>query len=163
MNWKTFQETVPELARFAQERFARSGVALLGTLHADGSPRISPIEPLLAEEELLLGMMWCSTKAMDLLRDPRCTLHTAMSSLEGTEGECKLDGQARVVSDPLAHSLHEDAFRRHWAEHAPTRFHVFALDVERAAFMSYAPDRGEMRVVRWDLRRGLSEDRKPYP
>jgi hypothetical protein len=84
MNWKTFQETAPELARLAQERFARSGVALLGTLHEDGSPRISPVEPLLTEGELLLGMMWHSTKAMDLLRDPRCTLHTAMTSLGGT-------------------------------------------------------------------------------
>jgi hypothetical protein len=38
MNWKTFQETAPELARLAEERFARSGVALLSTLHKYGSP-----------------------------------------------------------------------------------------------------------------------------
>ena len=163
MNWKTFQETAPELARLAQERFASSGVALLGTLHRDGSPRISPVEPLLAEGELLLGMMWHSMKAMDLLRDPRCTLHTSITSLEGTEGECKLDGQAREAPDPPVQSQHEDAFRRHWAEHAPARFHVFALEVEHAAFITYEPDRGEMRVVRWDAQRGLRENRRPYP
>ena len=55
MNWKTFQETAPEFARLAEERFVRSGVALLGTLHKDGSPRISPVEPLIAEGELLAG------------------------------------------------------------------------------------------------------------
>jgi hypothetical protein len=42
MNWRTFQQTAPELARLAQERFVSNKVALLGTLHRDGSPRISP-------------------------------------------------------------------------------------------------------------------------
>lgn len=163
MNWKTFQEVAPELARLAEERFARSGVALLGTLHKDGSPRISPVEPLLAEGELLLGMMWHSTKALDLLRDPRCTLHTAITSLEGTEGECKLDGQAKEAPDPVVQSKHEVAFRQHWAEHAPAHFHVFALHVEHAAFITYEPDRGEMLVKRWDPQQGLREARLPYP
>ncbi|MGO8950445.1 MAG: pyridoxamine 5'-phosphate oxidase family protein [Ktedonobacterales bacterium] len=163
MNWKTFQETAPELASLAEERFARSSVALLGTLHKDGSPRISPVEPLLAEGELLLGMMWHSTKALDLLRDPRCTLHTVITSLEGTEGECKLNGQAREASDAVVHSQHQDAVRQHWAEHAPARFHVFALEVEHAAFITYEPARGEMRVQRWDPLRGLRESRQPYP
>jgi hypothetical protein len=163
VNWKTFQETAPQLASLAEERFARTGVALLGTLHQDGSPRISPVEPLLAEGELLLGLMWHSTKALDLLRDPRCTLHTVITSLEGTEGECKLNGQAREASDPVVHSQHQDAFRQHWAEHAPARFHVFALEVEHAAFITYEPARGEMRVQRWDPLLGLRESRQPYP
>ena len=163
MNWKTFQETAPELARLAEERFVQSGVALLGTLHKDGSPRISPVEPLFAEGDLLLGMMWHSTKALDLLRDPRCALHTVITSLEGTEGEWKLNGQAREASDPVVHSQHQDAFRQHWAEHAPQRFHVFALDVEHAAFITYDLTTSEMLVKLWDPQQGLRERRQPYP
>src|SRR5258708_15319547 len=101
MHWNTFRETAPTLAHVAAARFARSGVAFLGTLRQDGSPRISPVEPLLAPEDLLLGLMWHSTKALDLLRDPRCTLHSAITSLEGTGGECKLDGRATEAADPV--------------------------------------------------------------
>lgn len=163
MNWKTFQETAPELARLAEERFVRNGVALLGTLHKDGSPRISPVEPLLAEGELLLGMMWHSTKALDLLRDPRCTLHSAITSLEGSEGECKLDGRATQATDPVLQSTHLSIFRQHWAEHAPQRFHVFALDVEHAAFITYDLVSSEMLVTRWDPQQGLRAARQTYP
>jgi hypothetical protein len=63
----------------------------------------------------------------------------------------------------VVHSQHQDAVRQHWAEHAPARFHVFALDVEHAAFITYEPARGEMRVQRWDPLRGLRESRQPYP
>jgi len=163
MNWTTFQETVPELARLTEERFGRNGVALLGTLHKDGSPRISPVEPLLAEGELLLGLMWHSTKALDLLRDPRCTLHSAITSLEGTEGECKLDGRATQATDPGVQSKHQEVFRQHWAEQAPALFHVFAVDVERAAFITYEPASNQMRVLCWNLQQGLREHRQPYP
>jgi Pyridoxamine 5'-phosphate oxidase len=163
MNWKTLQQTAPDLAHLAQERFARSRVALLGTLHTDGSPRISPVEPLLAGGELLLGLMWHSTKALDLLRDPRCTLHSAITSLEGTEGECKLDGRATEAADPGVQSEHQGIFRQHWAEHAPQLFHVFALDVEHAAFITYDLASSEMLVKRWDPQHGLRETRQPYP
>jgi hypothetical protein len=163
MNWKSFQEMVPQLARLTGERFGRNGVALLGTLHKDGSPRISPVEPLFAEGELLVGLMWHSTKALDLLRDPRCTLHTAITSLEGTEGECKLDGRATEATDPVLQSQHLSIFRQHWAEHAPQRFHVFALDVEHAAFITYDLATSEMLVKLWDPQQGLSERRQPYP
>jgi hypothetical protein len=107
--------------------------------------------------------MWHSTKALDLLRDPRCTLHTVITSLEGTEGECKLDGRAAQATDPVVQIEHQAIFRQHWADQAPQRFHVFALDVEHAAFIIYDPAKSEMRVLRWDLQQGLRESQTPYP
>jgi Pyridoxamine 5'-phosphate oxidase len=163
MHWKTFREEAPEVARLAQERFARSGVALLGTLRRDGSPRISPVEPLLTPEDLLLGLMWRSTKALDLLRDPRCTLHSAITSLEGTEGEIKLDGHATEAADPVVAAEHQRILRAHWGADAPTTFHVVALDIERAAFITYDLASSEMLVTRWDPARGVHETRRPYP
>jgi hypothetical protein len=107
--------------------------------------------------------MWHSTKALDLLRDPRCTLHRAITSLEGTEGECKLDGRATEATDPVVRSEHQDIFHHHWAEQAPKRLHAFALDVEHAAFITYDPTSNQMRVLRWDPRQGLRESWTPYP
>jgi hypothetical protein len=57
MIWREFQGAVPELARLALERFQRTGVALVGTIRRDGTPRISPIEPVVAYDQLLLGML----------------------------------------------------------------------------------------------------------
>ena len=163
MNWKAFQQAAPRLAGVTAERLTRSGVALLGTLRRDGSPRISPVEPLLTQEELLVGLMWHSTKALDLLRDPRCTLHSAIASLEGTEGECKLGGRATEAADPVARVDHQRIFREHWGADAPAAFHVVALEIERAAFIMYAPASGEMLVMAWDPTHGLKETRRPYP
>jgi hypothetical protein len=53
------------------ERFEATGLGLLATLRADGSPRVSGLEPLFALGELWFGMMPESRKALDLLRDPR--------------------------------------------------------------------------------------------
>src|SRR5258708_15553102 len=163
MHWNTFRETAPTLAHVAAARFARSGVAFLGTLRQDGSPRISPVEPLLAPEDLLLGLMWHSTKALDLLRDPRCTLHSAITSLEGTEGECKLDGRATEAADPVVQAEHQRRFREHWGGHAPTALQGFALDIERAAFLTYDLATSGRLLTRWDRAHRPRGTRRPRP
>jgi hypothetical protein len=163
MNWQAFQEAAPQLARLAAERFAQHGIAFLGTLRQDGYPRISVVEPLLTPEELLLGLLWRSTKAVDLFHDARCTLHSAVTSGEGTEGECKLYGHATEATDPARQADHQRRFRAYWGADAPEAFHVVALDIERAAFVTYDLTGGEMLVARWDPALGLRETRRPYP
>jgi hypothetical protein len=59
----------PTIAGLAEERFQRDQLVMIGTLRTDGSPRISPCEVDFAEGQLLLGMMWRSKKALDLLTD----------------------------------------------------------------------------------------------
>jgi hypothetical protein len=83
--WREFHEAVPALAQLVEEEFERTGVGLVGTIRRDGSPRISPVEPVFAHRQLLLGMMWRSQKALDLLRDARCVLHSAITNPDGAE------------------------------------------------------------------------------
>src|SRR5262245_36318165 len=56
MNWNDFNSAAPELAEAGQKLFDRTGVVLVGTIRKGGGPRISPVEPLLAEGRLYLGM-----------------------------------------------------------------------------------------------------------
>ena len=98
--WGEFAEAAPELASLGEAQFARTGLALVGTLRRDGWPRISPVEPFITGGQLYLGMMWRSVKALDLLRDPRCTVHSTVSNRDGTEGEFKVYGRAVEVTDP---------------------------------------------------------------
>jgi hypothetical protein len=111
----------PELGQRARERFAATGLSLVGTLRSDGWPRISPVEPLIVDGQLYLGMMPGSMKSRDLGRDPRCLVHSTVSDnpppdpalppcvasacrpsgfdWAGKEGEVKLYGQARRITD----------------------------------------------------------------
>ena len=124
---------------------------MLGTLRLGGWPRISPCELDFVGDELLLGMMWESRKARDLLRDARCVLHSCVCNRDGTEGDFKLYGRARDEHDPAIHRAYRAAVRARidWEPSGP--FHLFAIEVESAGFVIYAPERYGMA---WDPARG---------
>ena len=155
LTWAVFEREVPRLASLAEERFERSGVVLVGTLRRDGSPRISPVEPLFVYGELFLGMMWRSTKALDLLRDPRCVVHSTISNRDGTEGEVKLYGGVVDVADPATRERYAQAqFEKiDWRPEEP--FHLFAMRIATAAFVTYENE--EKKVLRWSPSGGLRE------
>ena len=138
MNWEEFKRDDPELAALGEERFERTGLVLIGTIRKDGWPRISPVEPLIVHGQLYLGMMWKSVKALDLLRDPRCTVHNTISDKNGTEGEFKVYGRAVDVRDPDTRQAYEKALREKmgWSpnESGETDYHVFSIDIVSVAF-----------------------------
>ena len=125
---------------------------MLGTLRADGSPRISPCELDWASGHLILGMMWQSRKALDLLRDPRCVLHTCSTDRMGTEGDAKIYARAIDVHDPALRGAYREAVKERidWAPDEP-HFHAFSMDVESAGFITFADPK---TVIAWDPGRG---------
>ncbi len=135
MNWKEFSVAAPSLAKVGEERINRHGLILLGTIRKNGWPRIAPVEPCIADGHLYLGMMWQSRKALDLLRDPRCTVHSIVSNRDGSDGEFKLYGRAVDVQDPEMRSRYADALYAQigWRPEEP-EYHLFSIDVETASF-----------------------------
>lgn len=102
--WSEFAAAAPVVAQvFRRRHAAHQDLCLLGTLRADGFPRICPLEPRLFEGQLWLGGMPGTRKFDDLRRDPRFTLHTATTDPHVTEGDAKLWGRARDVQDPALH------------------------------------------------------------
>jgi hypothetical protein len=97
MRWSEFSAAAPELAALGLDLFDATGLCLLGTLRRDGSPRISPCEPFVVDGELMLGMMWRSKKALDLLRDPRLVVHSPQCDRNGATGDFKLYGRVNEV------------------------------------------------------------------
>jgi hypothetical protein len=104
--WTEFSAEAPEIADLAERRLAATGLMMLATLRRDGFPRISPVEPVLAGDRLVLhdgrlwmGMMVDSTKSRDLRRDGRFGLHTATADKNVSEGDVKLWGVATAVTD----------------------------------------------------------------
>jgi hypothetical protein len=145
--WSDFAAAAPELAELGRERFRRAGIFLVGTIRKDGTPRISPVEYYEVAGHLLLGMMWQSFKARDLLRDSRCLIHSVVTNRAGDEGEFKLRGRVVDVPDPALRQAYGDATAAEidWRPSEP--FHLFSLDIEEAAFVVY--EEGEQRTTRW--------------
>jgi hypothetical protein len=159
MRWDEFEEQAPDLAALGRERIEGNEIVLVGTVTKRGEPRISAVEPMIFEGQLLLGMMWQSRKALDLLRDPRILVHTVISKGDGTEGEFKVRGRAVDVKDPGLRERYANAvFQKiDWRPSEP--YHLFAVDIEGAAFIRYGGE--ERTVLRWQARGGRSgENRK---
>src|SRR5262245_8508503 len=113
MLWTAFENAAPELAHKGRALFDRK-MSLIGTLRKDGWPRIDPIEPYIGEGHLLLAMMWQSRKALDLLRDPRCTLHNPVTNPNGSDGEFKLHGRAIQAEEASLRARYLQTFQERW-------------------------------------------------
>jgi hypothetical protein len=159
MRWSEFAGMCPELAEIGRRRLEERHLCLIGTLRADGLPRISPVEPYLVAEDLMIGMMAGSRKAADLLRDPRLVVHSTVTRWEADEGDFKLYGTASALHDPAErHGLYEAIAAAHqWPEPEPDdpAYHVFRIDPATVGYVcfngsswqdwSWNPQRGGLR------------------
>ena len=92
----------------------------IATLRADGAPRISGIEVVFEDGELVFGSMANARKGADLRRDPRFALHSAtVDPVEGAEaawpGEAKVSGRA-VAAGAVTDGPDGDRFQADIAE-----------------------------------------------
>ena len=158
MSWRDLEAGAPELAQEGWARFVRTKVAMLGTLRADGSPRISPVQPYLLEGELVVGVM-PSPKLEDLRKDPRCVLHSSVSNLDGSEGEFKIHGRAITTDDQAL--LQADG--TWWAGRPTDRVGVFTIEVNEAVLLTWSTDQDRMTTRRWTREGGASEATRTYP
>ncbi len=102
--WGEFVEAAPLIAAiFARRHQAAGKLCMLATLRSDGFPRISPMEPTIFDDQLLLMGMPDTTKFRDLDRDPRFCLHTATTDPEVANGDAKLWGVVIDVQDKALH------------------------------------------------------------
>jgi hypothetical protein len=151
MRWHDLSESEPRLGEVARERLVGPGVLLVVTIRRDGTPRLSPVEPLLLDGDLWLSMMWRSRKAVDLVRDDRVLLHSIVTTRDGAEGEVKLRGRAVPVDDPDVRARYCDAVAvLGWRPEEP-RFHLFRIDIDDVTVIRYAQT-GDQYVARWPSR-----------
>lgn len=140
-SWKTFAQRAPELAAFGEARFGK-GVAYLGTLRPDGSPRVHPVTPIMGEQ-LFLFMEPTSPKGKDLQRDSRYSLHCSVEDSSGGGGEFYVTGRATLTEGS---QIREQAVRA--SSYTPQdRYILFILSVE-SAFMNRYVD-GKSNTQRW--------------
>ena len=113
--WRDVVRAEPEFAQRVQELFDAHRHKTLATVRADGAPRISGIEVVFEDGELVFGSMPGARKGADLRRDPRFALHSAtVDPLEGSEatwpGEAKIAGRA-ILAGPVTGGPDGDRFQ----------------------------------------------------
>ena len=140
-SWKEFAEQAPEFAEFGKARF-QSGVAYLGTLRADGSPRVHPVTPIIGEN-LFLFMEPTSPKRNDLLRDARYTLHCSVEDSSGGGGEFYVRGRGTLTDDSV---MREQAVRA--SSYVPKDYYILFIFTIEFAFMNRYID-GDSNSQNW--------------
>jgi Pyridoxamine 5'-phosphate oxidase len=100
-SWQDVEAAVPEFAQRVRALFEAHRHKTIATLRADGAPRISGIETVFEDGQLVFGSMPGARKGADLRRDPRFALHSAtVDPVDGKEGawpgEAKISGRVTV-------------------------------------------------------------------
>ena len=99
------------------------------------------MEPIITDGHLYLGMTWQSQKALDLLRDPRCTVHNTIWDRAGTEGEFKVYGYAVDVQDPEDRRRYGEAlYEMIQVQVEEAVYHLFSVAIQSAAFVIIKDD-----------------------
>ncbi|MFB9726730.1 pyridoxamine 5'-phosphate oxidase family protein [Haloechinothrix salitolerans] len=147
--WTEFTAAAPRIAEiFTRRHAATSNLCMLATIRADGSPRISPMEPRVFEGEMWLVGMPDTTKFRDLARDPRFCLHTATVDTQVTDGDAKVWGVVRDVQDTeLQQRFAAHLFEDIGLDLRGQEFHPFyAADLTGASSVEIVDDRLEITI-----------------
>jgi hypothetical protein len=146
--WDEFAAEAPELAADGRRRIAGAGLILLGTVRRDGHPRISPVEPIITDGQLYLGMIHRSTKALDLHREPRCVVHNTITDREGHDGEFKVYGRGRSIEDADERERYCVALYAAIGWRPEGAFDLFAIDIDQVAFVIFGDGKQTTKVWR---------------
>jgi len=143
-SWREFEREAPELAARARRLLDEHEFKILATSRKDGSPRVSGIELIFADDgELYTGSMWKSVKALDLIRDGRFALHSCPPPRDEWKADAKLAGTFAELDD--------DGVKQRvvGGEHPPGPFHLFRADLDEVVVVGLNDERTAMVIESW--------------
>jgi hypothetical protein len=160
-SWNTFESAEPELAQRAAAIFSSTTNCLLATIRADGSPRLSGIDPFFRKGDLWIGFMPGSRKGQDLARDPRMALHgipwESRKVKEGAsdpgDGDAKLTGRAVRLGDGAEGArILAEYFAELGIDAPPGGGDLYTIDLDTVVVVSVGGD--QLVVDRWSSTTG---------
>ena len=129
-SWRDVEQAERDFAERVRGLFDAHQHKTIATVRADGSPRISGIEAVFDDGELVFGSMPDARKGTDLRRDPRFALHSAtIDPVDGAAaqwpGEAKIAGRA-IAAGAVTGGAEGDRFRADIAEVVHTHLNAEA-------------------------------------
>jgi Pyridoxamine 5'-phosphate oxidase len=157
--WAGLEDEAPQIARPGRHRLAETRIVLLASIRSDGLPRISPVEPYFIDGQLIFGTIAWSAKTQDLIRDPRCVLHSSVDGPSSGVDELKLYAEARECDDQL-----RDGCREGWWTEVPrAKARVFSVDIRQATLVSWDLEGGQLTLKTWSAPKGYAVTTRAYP
>lgn len=145
-SWAQIAAAHPEFAGRAKDLFDVHKHKTLATLRAGGAPRISGTEISFVDDDIWMGAMLNSRKALDLRRDPRFALHGPTVDPSGEwKGDVKISGRAVEVDD--------GSVKERIGEGGGGDYHLFRAEIEELVITSVAGN--HLQVEAWREGRGL--------
>lgn len=155
MSWADFEQADPTLARRVVGRLEGHRHAVLATLRADGSPRLSGMEAPVRSGHLWLAMTPGSRKALDLARDQRFSLHSAPDSEDLPEGDARIDG-ITVPADPHQQAEFVSGHRHHVED--PSIMELYVCLIRRVVLVRVTQD--SLLIESWTPSGGRNTQRR---
>jgi hypothetical protein len=149
--WGSFAAAAPDVATAALAFLEARKHLTLATLRADGAPRISGVEVQILDDDLWLGCMWRSPKALDLQRDPRFALHSSSIDPPEWAGDAKVSGRAIETDDYNTKSRIVASA----GGAPPGPFHLFRLDLDEVVVITLGEPADHLAVQRWTVADGV--------
>jgi hypothetical protein len=145
LSWSEFAEAAPKLASFGKHRL-EGRIAYFATIRSNGSPRLHPVTPFIAYQNLIVYMEPTSPKVHDLRRDARYTMHCGVEDASGGQGEFLISGKAvEVNNEKIRKEVFDQASSIGY--NPQERYIVFELRIEEAMATVYEGD--EVKRDRW--------------
>jgi hypothetical protein len=143
--WQEFETEAPGLAAGVREHFDRNKHKIMGTLRADGSPRLCGTEVEFGAGHLWLGGMRGNRRFADLRRDPRVSVHSSSADPSVWTGDARLAGRAVEIG------ADEDfaAFRGFHQGAPDGPFELFRVELTEAVVLGLNEQRTAMWVRSW--------------
>lgn len=139
--WVEFAAQEPDVAQLGERILKKYGIAYLGTIRADGGPRVHPISPVLVAGGLYIGIIPTSAKRRDLDRDGRCVIHTLPGP---NDAEVCFTGRAvRLSDDELAALVQQAPANVRLARDTP----LYEIQLEQVACTTFVNDPAVERPV----------------
>lgn len=154
-SWSEFESAAPALGARARAVLGATTNCVLGTIRADGTPRLSGIDPFFLEGELWIGSMDGSRKGADLRRDPRMALHgipwESRKVKEGRDdpgaGDAKVTGRAIPIDDRAEIRRIFEIYFADLDYDVPDEGELFRIDVGSVVTVGVEDD--QLVITRW--------------
>lgn len=146
-SWSEVERQAPDLAARAKELLEGRVHRTIATLRRDGAPRITGTELRIDHGELWFGSMWHSNKALDLLRDPRFSLHSGSEDPPDWVGDATVSGTVEEVDAARIEQIFGQA--------PPGPSHLLRADITELTLVTLARTRDHLIIESWRPERGV--------
>jgi hypothetical protein len=139
VSWAEFEAAAPAQASSVRALFREFEVIVLGTFRSDGFPRLSPVAPLIFDDDLVIATLATDRKSVDLRRDPRCGVHTAVPAALTIKQRWLATAVAIEIEDDTSLEAALAVAARPEIRWAPTA--AFRLRLRAASLLGSGPNR----------------------